>query len=689
MAMADTEEPKPVARRATRSRGAKTPAGGIVKHQDIRTVTYPAGQPSPLDSGESSEPELPPTPTETFEDLYGVGKKHQQFIDMLHWFADKKTPHTWVHLYRTNPPQWDIKDQSGLVQHTITLDTDALLKSWSPKEITVIRDHTGQMFGGETYEHRLVRATGKTDEGKLLKKMTFDIDVSRKPPKPDEFTRAGPHQQPYKEFLASGGGANNIGIPDTKNELVEMRTYQQVQRVKGEIEDQEHNRWANKTAQQEERERREEALYQRRAGPEIAARREKERKEELELKEKQAKEDREAADRRAEQTNMTTMLSNTLAAALSNKGNDNGGNALLVAAIEAQSAQTKLMMEMIMRKQESKDTREDNAAVRASESANQMVTAMLEVQSKANARVEGIVDKLLASKMENPQDSVKQMLGMMEQGRSQMKEVFELVEAARGGGGDDEDAGYDPEAGFVGNMGSLAFHGIKKLMSMGGSPRVLQWLATTLNKPAGTTEFSDTEIAQAAGHVEEYMAEAPALPQQGFVAGQTAPQLAAPAPAAPAPAMVAETYEIDAPPGTAEVAQEIQAAAPAPAQTQMPPPIEEEEPLPVETPEERLRFHVNEMLSQAMADITDGRKRHEWPYAANESLNRGFLDQLAALTDPTERIKVIQQWADPALFEKLMQHFWQPGHEIDYHNFISGIHTLIQLHKGQLNAANA
>ena len=225
-----------------------------------------------------------------------------------------------------------------------------------------------------------------------------------------------------------------------------------------------------------------------------------------------------------------------------------------------------------------------------------------------------------------------------------------------------------------------------------------------LNKPAGNRQFSDQEVAAAAQQMEPYLAappeDRPQLPPpinktSGFITGQVAP----PRPGQPVPVQERQFVPQQAvrprPGGVYQTIEPEEAVPQAPVLQQpveppqveilspdaaVPPMLEEAEVEPAETPEDRLRYHVNAMLEECLADIQDQRHVHQWPFSAFEVLKKPFLDALARTRNDTERVTLVKSYADAQLFQQFYQIFWRPGGSEHFRQFSAGLQQLINLH---------
>jgi hypothetical protein len=370
------------------------------------------------------------------------------------------------------------------------------------------------------------------------------------------------------------------------------------------------------------------------------------------------------------------------------------------------------------------------------ESNKQIVQMTIQSATAASAKSERLLEQMLVNKMEHPDTAVKQALEMRNDGWKQAMEIMEMMEERRGD--HEREDPISPDSGFLGNLGNLFLHGLKNLVSggaKGAGGQIMQTLAGMLNKPAGTTQFSEQELkvaadqmardemarrALAAGQgqrqnalpaptqqaLNPIMPPAPLPPQQrmtpmqrmfdrvyfvddGVQAQQpviTPPPVMAPVPMAPPDLLEdasggGEEAEIVE---TEEVARESSASIPATPLVEPAPAMAQVAPAPAQTQaatgeDEDLRGYVNEAIAMALSDIKSGRKEHDWVDFALGKWNHSFLVELVKAPDDSERIKLIQKYADPEMFQEMVQLLMdQSNNSLNYRNFIENMQGLLE-----------
>jgi hypothetical protein len=349
---------------------------------------------------------------------------------------------------------------------------------------------------------------------------------------------------------------------------------------------------------------------------------------------------------------------------------------------------------------------------------------MMANATQATAKSEKLLETVFLNKLESPENSLKTALDMQERGRKDAMEMWRLIEDARG----DRDNGdvIDPEGGFFGNFGNLILHGLKSLVSgaaRGGGKQAMELLSGILQKPAGTTQFTEQDLQLAAQKIAATRRPAiAALPPPAPVPGQRPAQQQVNMPAAPPPGqpvrvkpkIFSHVYEIvDAPvsapmtpatiltpPPSAAVQAPAATPTPAPApipvveveitrgtmlETENAPVIKQVQGTVVETTGDD---YVNEGIAMAIADLKVGRREHEWVDFALGKWTRDFLTQLAHAPDDSARIQILQSQADPGLFQELVELLMDANKPVYYRDFIENLTALREgAMEGQLNAA--
>lgn len=655
--------------------------------RETRTVVYPAGQPSPQDVVKKNQNH---PKTESIEiDMAGVQKKDYQFVQQLESLAGSPNAVDYqIVVLRKNPG----------VLGNYRFVCNKILQIYEVGTYHDIRGYVVQEFGGGTYEIRLIKPRGDVMAGAYDKigSMIFVQDVKVTPPICDAFTTEGIDLRPVSPVRVGPVPVVGASGRDPESEDIQSLV---TQRRKTQLK---HEIWEQDSQIADNIERREENRMRRKI--------EQDRAEQSAALEWQSRFD---TERQKHESSMVSMMANSqrqttdLITQLVQGGKNDGGIGAVVAALMTAMSKSQEMQIAMMRSQ-SDDRRADSQKLAELQAENQKnIVTMLSAMS---AKSEALVDKLLTARVESPDQRIEQILKAKEAGKSEAKEWFQMIEEVRANamqesGGEEEVVEWDPEAGALGNLTALAFRGLQRLLTGPAAGQAMQMVNRLLNKPASNTQFTDREVAAAAQQMEPYLAEHPPVPRlpappvvrpTGFLPGQTAPaplQFQVPSTPAgrPEPGIIYQTMEptsfqtVQAP--TPQIANHPQMEI-LPPESEVPPTFTAEAAIePAETSEDRLRFHVNTMIEDCMADLQDQRHVHQWPLTAFEVLNKSFLDELARTRSEEEQITLIKRYADPTLFQTWYQSFWRPGGTENFRKFCQGIQQLISLHMENQNHA--
>lgn len=650
--------------------------------RETRTVVYQAGQPSPQDVLKKGQSH--PKPESIEMDMAGVPKKDYQFVQQLQSLAGSPNAVDY---------QIVVLRKSPAILNNYKFACNKILSTYDVGTYHDIRGYVVAEFGGGTYEIRLIKPRGDVLAGAYDKvgSMIFVQDVKSTPPICDAFTTQGlDYKAVSPGFNSLSAGPIPVGgrTPDPETEdiqsLVNLRRKNQ---LKHEIAEQN-----SQIADSEER--REELRLRRKL--------EQDREERSAALEWQSRFD---TERQKHESSMVSMMANSqrqttdLITQLVQGGKNDGGIGAMVAAVMTAMSKSQEMQIAMMRSQ-SEDRRADSQKLAELQAENQrnMVTML----SAMSAKSEALVDKLLTARVESPDQRIEQILKAKEAGKSEAKEWFQMIEEVRASamqdaGGNDE-VEWDPEAGALGNLTALAFRGLQRLLTGPAAGQAMQMVNRLLNKPASNTQFTDSEVAAAAQQMEPYLNAAQPAPRLaappvqrtiGFLPGQTTPppvmQVPAPPVGRPEPGMIYQTTEpqpvLQAPAAKPTMQFVVPQAEILSPEADLPPTYAAEATIePTETSEDRLRFHVNSMLEDCMADLQDQRHVHQWPFTAFEVLNKPFLDELARTRSEEEQVNLIKRYADPSLFQTWYQIFWRPNGTEQFRKFCAGIQQLIALH---------
>lgn len=638
-------------------------------------------------------------------DLAGVSKKDYSFVQQLYALAGSPNAIDYrVVVVRKNP----------IIFERFRFICNKILKIYEVGTYQDIRDYVVQEFGGGTFEIRLIKTRGGDITAGSYDKigsMTFMQDVKTHPPISDQYTTEGIENYSVTPGLPASGHFNRItsrGVDPESDDLDSLVKHRRKAQLKHEI-------WEQDSQIEDSKERREEVKLRRKI--------EQDREERSAALEWQSRLD---SQRSQHESSMVQVMANAqktttdLIATLTH-GNKNDGLGPMMAAIMTSMAESqKAQMEMMRLSSETR--REDSAKfaeIQAESNRNMMAmmtalnTQNVEQIRASASKSEALADKLLAMRIESPDQRIEQILKAKEAGKSEAKEWFQMVEEVRASAlndasGGDDSVDWDPEAGVIGNVTALAFKGLQRLLTGPHAAAAMGMVNRLLNKPATNTQFSDREVAAAAQQMEPYLTETPPVPQlpppinrtSGFIAGQIAPTRAQlPMPfhepqGRPQPGMVYQTVDYSSQPPPYQPQQFVpEVKQPQinilPPDAPLPQALEDASIEPPETSEDRLRFHLSSALEECIADLQDQRHVHQWPYSAFEVLNKPFLDALVRARNETEQISLIKQYADPNVFQQWYQIFWRPGGSEHFRKVCQGIQQLINLHlESQNNAAS-
>jgi len=378
-----------------------------------------------------------------------------------------------------------------------------------------------------------------------------------------------------------------------------------------------------------------------------------------------------------------------------NNGDSDKNMLLIGQMMKAMSDQTTALLTAMMNNGGSKSNELAEAMKMQNESNKQVVTMAIQSATTAAGKSERLLEQLIVHRMEHPDNAVKQALELRESGWKQAMQMWQMLEDYRGDK-QDEDV-INPEGGFFNNLGNLFLHGLKRLVSgaaSGGSGKFIEAVAQMLNKP-GATQFSEQELKTVAGQLAREE-----LARKAMSAGQAALPVPASASAPvsrPTPRQVFDrVYETED-----QVAQQFQpvmqpvqpvqqawvnnsvvqpVVQPTSAPTGVIQEVEEEaSDGEGDTPDSQLREYVTEAMVMALNDIKAGRKSHDWVDFASDKWNRDFLASLSQASDDTSRIKLLQQYTDPEIFNQIVSLLTTGESQYqNYQNFMENLKNLIQ-----------
>jgi hypothetical protein len=364
---------------------------------------------------------------------------------------------------------------------------------------------------------------------------------------------------------------------------------------------------------------------------------------------------------------------------------DDGGQLLMIESMKSsQAMMTSLVTAMMGSSNNRAQETVEQVRVKA-EQEHKFMEMMLRMQQGGGSKYEKLVESLVMAQVNKPQDSVQQAIQLLEMGRKQTMDMLEFRDE-RGGGKDDE-FDYDPEAGIGGNIGKLIFGLLRGLMK-GGGIKDVGAILQALNK-TDPAQVQTSDLRQLASRLEQQYGTQFQQQQLPVALRQVAPVIRQPIQQTMQQQVVqrvSTTNPFD------EELEEEGAAIVVPAAAAVMTPVadalltrddevEEEE----GTPEERLRDRVNEMFRIALIDLRDGVRSPEWVDYALDKLNEDFLDLLVAAKDDAERVGILQEKADPALFQQVYSMLVDEQNRGRYEKFINGLHEIVAEHAKERN----
>ena len=364
---------------------------------------------------------------------------------------------------------------------------------------------------------------------------------------------------------------------------------------------------------------------------------------------------------------------------------DDGGQLLMIESMKAsQAMMTTLVNTMMSSSNHRAQESVEQVRVKA-EQEHKFMEMMLRMQQGGGSKYEKLVESLVMAQVNKPQDSVQQAIQLLEMGRKQTMDMLEFRDER--GGSKEDDFDYDPEAGIGGNIGKLIFGLLRGLMK-GGGIKDVGAILQALNK-TDPAQVQTSDLRQLAARLEQQYG--PQFQQQQqqrqlpVALRQVAPVIRQPIQQTMQQQVVQRVSSTN--PFDEELEEDgaavtvTAAAAPQPVTSQSEQEDEDDE----GTPEERLRERVNEMFRIALIDLRDGVRSPEWVDYALDKLNEDFLDLLVAAKDDAERVGILQEKADPALFQQIYSMLVDEQNRGRYEKFINGLHEIVAEHAKERN----
>ncbi|NDQ57321.1 MAG: hypothetical protein GZ088_09650 [Acidipila sp.] len=346
--------------------------------------------------------------------------------------------------------------------------------------------------------------------------------------------------------------------------------------------------------------------------------------------------------------------------ALGNKGNDKSGAMELAEIMRMTNTANEKVTQMAM----------SNSA------------SMLENFRLTATKNDKLLESLIISKMEHPENAVKQALELRESGWKQAMEIMKDVEEMRGGGPEEV---INPDNGFFSNLGNVilsTLQGFASSGAKGAGKQIMASLANAMQKPQGQ-QFSQAELVHAAKVMERQE-----LINQGITVPPMQQQLTLPMSRPPQKPQQRRADPRRLFNYVFEIAEEQVAVVPA----QTPPMVTEEVEVVQATPESvqtfqpsqqsaeaevpALQEHVSHALEIMIGDLKRGVAEHDWVDYALSKWDEEFLQRIAQAPDDMGRVVLIRDNSDPALFAQVEEILL--GNAKAYEKFLLNLQDLVK-----------
>jgi hypothetical protein len=305
----------------------------------------------------------------------------------------------------------------------------------------------------------------------------------------------------------------------------------------------------------------------------------------------------------------------------------------------------------------------ESEVVKAVLAANQQATqCAVEAAKKESGQLNRIVELVMTNKINSSELQTKQMLDLMNMGRTQVMETLQLHADLTA----QNQEIINPDNGFWSNFGNMALSSIGKLVqgigagvaNRNGLPMMLP--APTEAQPLGTYTTPAVQVAPA------YAPQAVVRPVQGQVISAAPVETAT---VAQAPNVLHMFYD--------GILQDVVPAAAAPAAASgIQPAVAAGD----------LGDHVTEAMQMAVADIAAGRTEQDWAdYAVGKWGH--FLQALSQAADDQARLRLIQTQCNPTVFQQLYQAL--SNNAVGMRNFLNSLHTVLAEYAKELTHAVA
>ncbi len=237
---------------------------------------------------------------------------------------------------------------------------------------------------------------------------------------------------------------------------------------------------------------------------------------------------------------------------------------------------------------------------------------------------------------------------IQEMGEKRAEKWMEIMGGTRGPEPVDQDSGYDPALGFLGNAGKTLFGGLKSMMEMATqNPAILEVISRIIGKRNPT----EIELYHAAQRMEQAQMGnniPPALPYQPM------DQMRAPLPPPPLPPphppVMANPRPVQAAP-QAELASEIESEASGLPSNGDPEP--EPELTPEQMAERNIRDNVMDTIQIVIREIKENKPERAWVKHATDTWNRTFVQALISEPIENKRMQLLASKCDMEVWKEL------------------------------------
>lgn len=413
---------------------------------------------------------------------------------------------------------------------------------------------------------------------------------------------------------------------------------------------------------------------------------------------------REAADKQLQaQRESSQQMMQMLMAMMAQPKGDNS-IALLIESTKAQQQMMTSMVTALMGNQSAKA--QEFAATTQSQidAFKHMAEMSIKTAQGGNGKFDKIVETLITAQIQNPKNSVKDALELMELGRKQTLEILEMQ-------GEKEDTeGFDPNLSTGQNVVKGIMGALKGLTSGNNpvGPMLMQGLMGLIGKRG--QEPSEVDLATIARTLEVAQnrpqlppVQAPMGPPPGMPAFgpptqrvvqvpprptpqpvvQPVPQPIVPIQVNPQPPVVPNMIlevmedvpeeplveEVNTPVAEVQKQMPVEPVAPAPA------PVAVQAPVAVTENE-----YVSEAVNMAVEDIQSGRREHEWVEMAFDKWPKIILDEIVQAADDAVRLQVIRKYCAPGIWQRFESVMLDERYAFGYGKLIEGLRRLVIEH---------